>query len=303
MIDGRAPTSKACELVFDGLMRRIDQQARVVEVVASQAEALSSATSDFDADGLLSSTPSEEAAELLSVSTTAHADLLATAKRLQGRQRELATWLQRVASEAREQQEHVSRERRALVEQTRAILAQSHSLEVLNAELHALQLSSEAKLQALEEQCSQQPQTKAPTGSQGPPGKAPATPAAPAPAAPAALATSTIAVFAAAPPPGGSTPTAPAPDAPAAAPPALSVSTSTVSVASASSSSVETTAAPSRSSSSAALRTSVGAARASQPSQVIRLNVGGEIFCTTRQVTSLEQSRNSHIAAVCDSRV
>ena len=101
MKDGRAPTSKTCELVFDGLMRRIDQQARVVEVVASQAEALSSATSDFDADSLLSSTPSEEATELLSASTNAHADLLATAKRLQGRQRELGAWLQRVASEAR----------------------------------------------------------------------------------------------------------------------------------------------------------------------------------------------------------
>ena len=91
--------------VFDGLMRRLDQQARVVDVVASQAEAL--ATGDFDPGQLLESTPSDEAAQLLLASMGAHSELLAAAKQLQNRQRDLGAWLQRVASEARVQQQEV----------------------------------------------------------------------------------------------------------------------------------------------------------------------------------------------------
>ena len=93
------PTTR---LVFDALFRHLDQQARVVEVVAAQAEALATPKLSPEIAVLVKSL---DADDLLESSSAARVELIRTVTKLESRQHRLAEWLQDVIHEARARRE------------------------------------------------------------------------------------------------------------------------------------------------------------------------------------------------------
>ena len=103
-------------LLLDGLVRNLDQQARAVEVVAAQTEALAAVSGADGLDEHLALTEEEGSA-----SSEAHAALVSATRRLQARQGELSDWLRRVSAEARDREAQIKAERAELLRQARAM--------------------------------------------------------------------------------------------------------------------------------------------------------------------------------------
>lgn len=120
--DATRLVSTVHRLILDGLVRHLDQQARAVEVVAAQTEALVAAVSP--ADGLDEHLSLAEDAGSGRPGET-HAALVDASRRLQARQGELSDWLRRVSAEARDREAQIKAERAELLRQTRAMQRKS----------------------------------------------------------------------------------------------------------------------------------------------------------------------------------
>ena len=213
-------------LMLDGLVRHLDQQARAVEVVAAQTEALAAVSPADGLDEHLALAEEED-----SGSGEAHAALVDATRRLQARQGELSDWLRRVSAEARDREAQIKAERATLSRQTWAVQRKSKPTTELRAAPAAEPQTLDQVLDSKDKDGAEQQQQQPPTTIDGADGEA---------AAPAS---------------GG-----------------------------------EATGDDGGGAELDERSSSGAAAAAGSPTRVVRLNVGGQVYCTTLETLTSQES-------------